>query len=268
MVATQVSYPLLTGRALAVTTVAVVLLFATASLASAAATHGPRAAVALLAVGGGTGLVAEAVGVATGWPFGRYAYAGTLGPQVFGVPVIIPLAWTMMAWPTLLAGRALTRALVPAPAPGPASRLARWLPVPLAAWALTSWDLFLDPQMVAAGHWAWADPVPALPGVPGVPLTNYAGWLLVALVLQTALHTSVPEPGPACDDGPARAGADADGWGPPAALLAWTWLGSTTANLLWFERPAVGLWGAAAMGVVVGPYLLVQLRRRGARTRT
>ena len=37
------------------------------------------------------------------------------------------------------------------------------------------WDLFLDPQMVAAGHWTWLDPDPALPGVPGVPLTNYAG---------------------------------------------------------------------------------------------
>ena len=48
--------------------------------------------------------------------------------------------------------------------------------VAVAAAALASWDLFLDPQMVDAGHWRWSDPSPALPGVPTVPLTNYAGW--------------------------------------------------------------------------------------------
>ena len=32
------------------------------------------------------------------------------------------------------------------------------------------WDLFLDPQMVDAGHWTWRDPTPALPGVPGIPV--------------------------------------------------------------------------------------------------
>ena len=45
--------------------------------------------------------------------------------------------------------------------------------------ALAAWDLFLDPQMVDAGHWTWAHPDPGLPLVPGVPLTNYAGWLVV-----------------------------------------------------------------------------------------
>ncbi len=246
VVLVQITYPLLEGPALTASTVAAVLLFAAASLTSAAATHGPRAAAVLLLVAGGTGLVAEAVGVATGWPFGPYAYAGTLGPQVLGVPVIVPLAWAMMAWPTLLAGRALARR-----ARGRrARRAAGWLPVPLAAWALASWDLFLDPQMVAAGHWVWEHATPALPGVPGVPLSNYAGWLLVALVIQGGLHRLVPD---AARGSGSRA---ADGWGPPALLLGWTWLGSALANLAFFDRPAVGLWGLAAMGAVVGPYLL------------
>ncbi len=47
--------------------------------------------------------------------------------------------------------------------------------------ALAAWDVFLDPQMVDAGHWTWADPSPGLPGVAHVPLTNFAGWLLVAV---------------------------------------------------------------------------------------
>ena len=44
-------------------------------------------------VAAGVGLAAEAVGVRTGFPFGDYSYADTLGPTVLGVPVVVPLAW-------------------------------------------------------------------------------------------------------------------------------------------------------------------------------
>ncbi len=98
------------------------------------------------------GLAAEAVGVATGVPFGRYAYAGTLGPQLLGVPVLVPLAWTMMAYPALLLGRRLGRAA--------ARRSASGGRAVLGGATLAAWDLFLDPQMVAAGHWTWAHPRP------------------------------------------------------------------------------------------------------------
>lgn len=261
VVAVQITYPLLlpSRAALTVSTIATVLLFAAASLVSAAASHGVRAAAALLVVAGAVGLAAEALGVATGFPFGDYAYAGTLGPQLAGVPVIIPLAWTMMAWPTLLAGRAVAAA---AARRWPAVAGARWLAVLPAAWALASWDLYLDAQMVAAGHWAWEAPSPALPGVPGIPLTNFAGWLLVALVIQALLHVAVGDRA-----GSAGAPGTAAGWGPPALLLGWTWLGSGLANLVFFSRPGVGLWGLAVMGVVVGPYLALGLGRGRGRGR-
>ena len=45
----------------------------------------------------------------TGLPFGDYSYAGTLGPELLDVPLVVPLAWTMMAYPVLLAARRLTR---------------------------------------------------------------------------------------------------------------------------------------------------------------
>ena len=125
--------------------------------------RGRRWALGLVVVTAGGGLAAEAVGVRTGVPFGDYSYAGTLGPQVLDVPVVVPLAWTMMAYPVLLAARRLTRRCG-----GPLSSAASGWP---------AWDVFLDPQMVADGHWPWADPTPSLPGVHGVPLTNYAGWL-------------------------------------------------------------------------------------------
>ena len=113
---------------------------------------------------------------------------------------------------------------------------------------LAAWDLFLDPQMVAAGHWTWAHPSPALPGVPGVPLTNYAGWVLVAVLLMAALNRLFPR---------RRAAEDV-----PAAMLAWTWAGSTLGNAVFFGRPLVALWGGTLMGLLVLPYLLSW---RGAR---
>lgn len=230
----QVLYPLLDGPALRAVTVASVLLFSAAALAHAAATRGPATALVVLVVAGGTGLAAEALGVATGVPFGRYAYAGTLGPQALGVPVVVPLAWVMMAWPALVAARRVVGGGLRA--------------VPVAAWLLASWDLFLDPQMVAEGHWVWAFPAPGLPGVDGIPLTNYAGWLLVAAVMQALLHVAVP----ARRRGPAPAAHHAV----PALLLGWTWLGSTLANLAFFGRPAVAAYGFVVMGLVAAPYLL------------
>lgn len=226
----QVAYPLVRGDARDTLTVATVLLFAATSLLHAGWTRGPRTALVLLLVAGGGGLVAEAVGVATGLPFGEYDYADTLGPAVLGVPVVIPLAWVMMAWPAHLVAARLAR-----------TRAAR---VAVGAVALASWDLFLDPQMVDAGHWRWADPLPALPGVPTVPLTNYAGWLLVAALLMALL----PTPRPADDT-------------VPYALYLWTYGSSVLAHLAFFGLPASALWGGLGMGLVAVP-LALALRRR------
>lgn len=230
VVLAQVAYPLTpVGTARDGLTVATVVLFAAASLAHAAVTRGSRAAVGLLVVAGGGGLVAESVGVATGIPFGAYDYADTLGPAVLGVPLVIPLAWVMMAWPAHLVGARLAR--------GRAARVA------VSALALASWDLFLDPQMVDAGHWSWADPTPGLPGVPTVPLTNYAGWVLVAVALMAVLDRAAPvSPGP----------ADAV----PYVLYLWTYASSVLAHLAFFGLPASALWGGLGMGAVAIPLAL------------
>jgi putative membrane protein len=234
VVLAQVAYPLTPpGPARDGLTVGTVLLFAAASLAHAAASRGPRAAVLLLVVAGGGGLLAESVGVATGVPFGRYEYGTSLGPAVLGVPLVIPLAWVMMAWPAYLVGVRL--------APTRAVR------IPVAAVALASWDLFLDPQMVDAGHWRWDDPHPALPGVPSVPLTNYAGWAAVAVLLMLVLDRAVPT-------GPSTMDALAYG------LYLWTYFASVLAHLVFFGLPGSAFWGGIGMGLVALP-LLVTLRR-------
>jgi uncharacterized membrane protein len=229
VVLAQVAYPLTPrGGPRDGLTIATVLLFAAASLLHAYATRGPRAALGLLAVAGGGGLLAESAGVATGVPFGSYSYAGSLGPRLLGVPLVIPFAWVMMAWPALLVAVRLTR-----------SRAAR---VAVAAVALASWDLFLDPQMVDAGHWRWASPTPGLPGVGTVPLTNYAGWLAVALLLMLVLDRTVPVRPSTSDT-------------VPYALYLWTYFSSVLALAAFFGLPAAALWGALGMGTVALPLL-------------
>jgi uncharacterized membrane protein len=228
VVLAQVGYPLTpVGAARDGLTIATVIVFAVASLAHAAVSRGARAAVGLLVVAGGGGLLAEATGVATGFPFGSYAYTGSLGPELLDVPLVIPLAWVMMAWPAHLVAARLTRA-------GPAR-------VAVAAAALASWDLFLDPQMVDAGHWRWAHPSPGLPGVDTVPLTNYAGWAVVALLLMAALSRAVPvKPESTLDT-------------VPYALYLWTYFSSVLAHLAFFGLPASAFWGALGMGAIAVP---------------
>src|SRR4051794_15781916 len=235
----QIGYPLTPPALRTAVTITSVVVFAAASIVDAGRRHGARGAAVLVAVAGGGGLVAEAVGVATGVPFGGYTYLGTLGPELLGVPAVVPLAWVMMAWPALVVGRALGRRPVAVVAVGAA--------------ALAAWDLFLDPQMVAAGHWAWADPQPALPLVPGVPLSNYAGWVLVASVLVAALHGLVGTGG---SGRPASAGPS----GPAAALYLWTYGSSVFAHAAFFGLPGSAVVGGALMGLVAVPFAGAVLR--------
>lgn len=229
----QIVYPLVDGAARDRLTVLTVLLFASASVTAAWRTLGRRGAVILLVVSAGVGFVAEAVGTATGVPFGDYTYADSLGARLLDVPLIIPLAWTMMAYPALVVGRMV------------ASSTARRIVV--SALALATWDVFLDPQMVDAGHWTFGPRNG--PELTGIPLVNFAGWLLVALLLMAALTAVLPEPpGDAAD--PVALG-----------LYLWTYGSSLLANLAFFDRPAVALTGGLAMGVPVA-LLVVALRRR------
>ncbi len=230
----EIGYPLLSGRSRDVLTVGTVVVFFLASTAHALVWQGPRWVAVFVVVTAGGGLLVEWLGTRTGLPFGHYSYAGTLGWQLAGVPVVIPLAWTMMAYPALrVAGRLA----------GPGA-----LRVLVAGWALASWDLFLDPQMVAAGHWRWSGVGTALPGVPEVPVTNYAGWLLAAVVLMAVL-SRLPE----------RAAVDDR---VPHALYLWTWGSSVLANLAFFGRPAVAVAGGIGMGLVAVPLAITLYRRR------
>jgi putative membrane protein len=202
---------------------AVVLLMLATSTAEALDARGRRGAL-VGAVAGAVGFGAELLGVATGRPFGRYAYSDRLGPRVRGVPLLAAAAWALLARPAwVVAGRLSAR---------------RALRVPLAAGALTAWDVFLDPRMAREEYWTWPDG-----GVyEGVPASNFAGWFatgLAAFAIVAAIESARPD---ARDDG-------------ALALYAWTWAGEAFANAALWRRPVVAIAGAVAMGAFAVPAL-------------
>lgn len=117
---------------------------------------------------------AEALGTATGFPFGHYAYTDRLWPQVADVPLLIPLAWLMMLPPAW----AVTAAILRQSERAPRGRAALSFAV-VSGLAFTAWDLYLDPQMVDRGLWTWDSPG----GYFGIPWVNFLGWWAVATLI-------------------------------------------------------------------------------------
>jgi uncharacterized membrane protein len=234
LVLVAIAYPLTSGGARLAVTWAIVLLGAALSVAHAGASRGARTGLGVLVVVAATAIAFEAVGLATGIPYGRYRYGAGLGRALLGVPFLVPLAWLMMAWPSWVLARRLTQR--------------RAIRIAVAAAVFTAWDVVLDPQMVQAGYWTWAHPHPGLPGIGTVPLTNLAGWLLAGAVVMTLLDRLAAPVPPLIGDAA------------PLVALGWMTLGGALAHAGWLGLPGSAAWGAA-LAVPVLVALAVQRRR-------
>ena len=86
------------------------------------------------------GNVFENLGVATGFPFGRYYYTDAMGPKLFHVPILVGLAYVWMGYLSWTLGRVILGNLR-SPLVG-----ARVITLPLvAACIMIAWDLANDP---------------------------------------------------------------------------------------------------------------------------
>jgi putative membrane protein len=244
LVATAIAYPLTSGAGRVRVTWTIVVLGAALTVTHAALSRGASTAIRVLLVSTGISIGFEAVGLATGFPYGSYSYSAALGPTLLGVPFLVPLAWLMMAWPSRLLAELLTRRVRP--------QLHSAVRIGVAAAVFAGWDVVLDPQLVAAGFWTWAHPHPGLPGIGTVPLTNLAGWLLAGLVLMTALDLAISR-GSVTDE--VRVDATA-----PLLALAWMTVGGALAEAGWLGLPGAAAWGVG-LAVPVGAALVVQRRR-------
>lgn len=111
----------------------------------------------------------EFIGVTAGLPFGRYHYTGALIPPVaHRVPAPITCAWLMIVVGSLYAARTY------------APRASRFVTVAIAAALATGLDACLEPTAYhIKAYWLWDDSGPYY----GVPLLNFAGWFIAALIV-------------------------------------------------------------------------------------
>ena len=115
----------------------------------------------------------EEVGVRTGLIFGAYHYGQGLGAELGHVPLIIPLAWFMMIYPSRIVAKELLQGIDLASVPGIVT-----LSI-VAAWVMTAWDVVMDPEMALRGNWIWERGGTYF----GVPAHNYFGWLLTTFLI-------------------------------------------------------------------------------------
>jgi uncharacterized membrane protein len=149
------------------------LVFALFAVTHCIALEGlPRAAL-FFGVSAVVSYLMEEIGVRTGLVYGAYHYGAQLGAKLGHVPVIIPLAWFMMIYPSWVVAGALVDGINTRSLFGVSARAV------VAALTMTAWDMVMDPGMAAGGNWIWEKG-----GVYfGVPPQNYVGWLTTTFLV-------------------------------------------------------------------------------------
>lgn len=112
------------------------------------------------------GFLVEGLGVNYGFLFGDYSYGGVLGYQLWNVPVIIGLNWTLIIYSVaILLDRFEFPVLVKIIA---GSCLAVFL------------DSLIEPVAIRLDFWSWSNG--------DIPLQNYLGWFLTSTIMLSAYY--------------------------------------------------------------------------------
>lgn len=148
------------------------------SLSHAWYSIGGRLTAAFFSISAAVSWALEQGGVVTGLVYGGYHYTDYLGAKLGDVPVLIPLAWFMMIYPSyVIANLAVERRAVGTP-PG-AAALARLAAASAAV--MTMWDLVVDPILSGPDvrAWVWESRGQYF----GVPVQNFFGWFVTTFIV-------------------------------------------------------------------------------------
>ncbi len=110
-------------------------------------------------------IIVEAIGISSGLPYGPFHYTDQMGFKFAGlVPWSVSFAFAPLVLGSLTIASQFTQKLK--------------FMVPISALILVAVDLVLDPAAVLLNIWVWE-----VPGIYyGIPLTNYTGWFMTAIL--------------------------------------------------------------------------------------
>jgi putative membrane protein len=161
----------------------------------------------------------EQVGVQTGAIYGPYHYTAKLGAKIGNVPIVILIAWFMMAYPSFIIGNLIMRKRICCIPRGNRiqknnsaitilynrtkrnSKLSRnfgriiCLSI-TSAIVMTMWDVVVDPYLSGPTQRAWIWENAAQNPYFGIPFQNFAGWILTTFsiyiaycIFETKIHS-------------------------------------------------------------------------------
>lgn len=136
--------------------------------------YGSRGIVVFAALSLGIGTLFESVSLRTGFPFGHYWFTDLMGPKLFNLPILLALAYVGMGYLSWVLALMILDCQ-----DEPLSRRNLLLLPLLASFVMTAWDLSMDPVWADIDHaWVWRDGGSYY----GVPISNFAGWILTTYV--------------------------------------------------------------------------------------
>jgi putative membrane protein len=143
---------------------------------AASTERGWRRALRFWLIASGVAFAFEYTSTHSGFPYGRYDYTGfTRGDELYvsNIPLFVPLSHAVLIW----AGRAIAIT-------GFRARSRNLIPF-LGALGAVLVDLVVDPVSLHGNEWFLGDLYRwgSAKGYLGVPLTNFLGWYLAALIV-------------------------------------------------------------------------------------
>lgn len=164
--------------------VTVLLLF---SLFHGALADGFKASIQFFILSAAVSWLFEEIGVLTGKVYGAYHYSDQLGIKLGHVPLLIPVAWFMMIYPSYFIARFILHGNPSQPLKGLKQVSGTAF---LGAMVMTAWDAVMDPVMAKRGVWVWENGGRYF----GVPIQNFVGWMLTCFTIYFIHGLSTKKP--------------------------------------------------------------------------
>ena len=108
----------------------------------------------------------ELIGVNTHYLYGNYDYGLSLGPSIYGVPLLIGLNWVLLA---VVSRQILGRLFKN-----------KWFIVVMSAVLMVLIDAVIEPIAPKLDFWSWENNV--------VPFSNYRDWFIIGIIGQVLLR--------------------------------------------------------------------------------